>query len=154
MLRHFGSGRLGILCVKVSPPSVSAHRRYSYASHRRRSQLRRHSRAGRQLRPRRGERTYYWSHDKGHVIRTEVQTGVSDGQWSPCQRSLSLAQTRPHEIELKKEALVARYGRWTAHNIELGDAIYTIGNRIGYASGNEGTTRQFAVFTARGRPSR
>jgi multidrug efflux pump subunit AcrA (membrane-fusion protein) len=28
-----------------------------------------------------GERTYYWSHDKGHAVRTEVQTGVSDGQW-------------------------------------------------------------------------
>jgi HlyD family secretion protein len=28
-----------------------------------------------------GEKTYYWSHEKGKAVRTEVQTGVSDGDW-------------------------------------------------------------------------
>jgi multidrug efflux pump subunit AcrA (membrane-fusion protein) len=28
-----------------------------------------------------GERTFYWSHAKGRAVRTEVQTGVSDGTW-------------------------------------------------------------------------
>ena len=28
-----------------------------------------------------GEKTYYWSYEKGHAARTEVQTGVSDGEW-------------------------------------------------------------------------
>lgn len=28
-----------------------------------------------------GERTYYWSYENGHAVRTEVQTGVSDGKW-------------------------------------------------------------------------
>ena len=28
-----------------------------------------------------GEKTYCWTHDKGHAVRTEVQTGASDGTW-------------------------------------------------------------------------
>jgi HlyD family secretion protein len=28
-----------------------------------------------------GEQAYYWAHEKGHAVRTEVQTGVSDGEW-------------------------------------------------------------------------
>ena len=28
-----------------------------------------------------GEQAYYWAHDNGHAVRTEVQTGVSDGEW-------------------------------------------------------------------------
>jgi multidrug efflux pump subunit AcrA (membrane-fusion protein) len=28
-----------------------------------------------------GEKTYCWTHDKGHAVRTEIQTGVSDGKW-------------------------------------------------------------------------
>jgi multidrug efflux pump subunit AcrA (membrane-fusion protein) len=28
-----------------------------------------------------GETTFYWSHDNGKAVRTEVQTGVSDGAW-------------------------------------------------------------------------
>ncbi|HLJ11521.1 MAG TPA: efflux RND transporter periplasmic adaptor subunit [Planctomycetaceae bacterium] len=28
-----------------------------------------------------GEKTFYWSYDAGHAVRTEVQTGVSDGTW-------------------------------------------------------------------------
>jgi len=28
-----------------------------------------------------GEKTYYWSYENGHAVRTEVQTGVSDGEW-------------------------------------------------------------------------
>lgn len=28
-----------------------------------------------------GDKTYYWLHKDGHVVRTEVQTGVSDGTW-------------------------------------------------------------------------
>jgi multidrug efflux pump subunit AcrA (membrane-fusion protein) len=28
-----------------------------------------------------GEKTYYWRYDNGKAVRTEVQTGVSDGEW-------------------------------------------------------------------------
>ena len=28
-----------------------------------------------------GEKTFYWSHVNGKAVRTEVQTGVSDGEW-------------------------------------------------------------------------
>ena len=28
-----------------------------------------------------GEKTYCWTHENGHAVRTEVQTGVSDGEW-------------------------------------------------------------------------
>ncbi len=28
-----------------------------------------------------GEKAYYWSYENGKAVRTEVQTGVSDGQW-------------------------------------------------------------------------
>jgi multidrug efflux pump subunit AcrA (membrane-fusion protein) len=28
-----------------------------------------------------GEKAYYWTHENGHAVRTEVQTGVSDGEW-------------------------------------------------------------------------
>jgi HlyD family secretion protein len=28
-----------------------------------------------------GEKAYCWTIDKGHAVRTEVQTGVSDGEW-------------------------------------------------------------------------
>jgi multidrug efflux pump subunit AcrA (membrane-fusion protein) len=28
-----------------------------------------------------GEKTYYWRYEKGHAVRTEIQTGVSDGEW-------------------------------------------------------------------------
>ena len=28
-----------------------------------------------------GERTFYWGHAEGRAVRTEVQTGVSDGTW-------------------------------------------------------------------------
>jgi HlyD family secretion protein len=28
-----------------------------------------------------GDQAYYWTHDKGHAVRTEVQTGISDGEW-------------------------------------------------------------------------
>lgn len=28
-----------------------------------------------------GENAYYWEHEKGRAVRTEVQTGVSDGEW-------------------------------------------------------------------------
>ena len=28
-----------------------------------------------------GEKTYCWIHKDGKAIRTEVETGVSDGQW-------------------------------------------------------------------------
>jgi multidrug efflux pump subunit AcrA (membrane-fusion protein) len=28
-----------------------------------------------------GEKAYYWTHENGHTVRTEVQTGVSDGEW-------------------------------------------------------------------------
>jgi multidrug efflux pump subunit AcrA (membrane-fusion protein) len=29
-----------------------------------------------------GEKTYYWRYEDGHAVRTEVQTGVSDGKWT------------------------------------------------------------------------
>ncbi len=28
-----------------------------------------------------GDRAYFWKHEKGHAVQTEVQTGVSDGEW-------------------------------------------------------------------------
>jgi HlyD family secretion protein len=28
-----------------------------------------------------GEKTYCWSYENGHAVRTEIQTGVSDGDW-------------------------------------------------------------------------
>ena len=28
-----------------------------------------------------GEKTYCWRHEDGHAVRTEVQTGISDGEW-------------------------------------------------------------------------
>jgi HlyD family secretion protein len=28
-----------------------------------------------------GESTYYWTYENGHAVKTEVQTGVSDGKW-------------------------------------------------------------------------
>ena len=28
-----------------------------------------------------GDKTYCWTHEDGHAVRTEVQTGVSDGEW-------------------------------------------------------------------------
>ena len=28
-----------------------------------------------------GDKAYYWTHENGHAVRTEVQTGVSDGEW-------------------------------------------------------------------------
>jgi multidrug efflux pump subunit AcrA (membrane-fusion protein) len=28
-----------------------------------------------------GEKTFYWSYENGNAVRTEVQTGVSDGEW-------------------------------------------------------------------------
>jgi multidrug efflux pump subunit AcrA (membrane-fusion protein) len=28
-----------------------------------------------------GDQTYYWSYENGHAVRTEVQTGISDGTW-------------------------------------------------------------------------
>ena len=28
-----------------------------------------------------GEKTFYWTYEDGHAVRTEVQTGVSDGDW-------------------------------------------------------------------------
>jgi multidrug efflux pump subunit AcrA (membrane-fusion protein) len=28
-----------------------------------------------------GEKTYLWKYEKGHAVRTEIQTGVSDGEW-------------------------------------------------------------------------
>ncbi len=28
-----------------------------------------------------GEKTYYWRHENGHAVRSEIQTGVSDGEW-------------------------------------------------------------------------
>jgi HlyD family secretion protein len=30
----------------------------------------------------RGNQTFFWKYEGGHAVRTEVQTGVSDGQWS------------------------------------------------------------------------
>jgi multidrug efflux pump subunit AcrA (membrane-fusion protein) len=29
----------------------------------------------------RGDKAYYWSYENGKALRTEIQTGVSDGQW-------------------------------------------------------------------------
>jgi multidrug efflux pump subunit AcrA (membrane-fusion protein) len=29
-----------------------------------------------------GEKTFYWRYEDGHAVRTEVQTGVSDGKWT------------------------------------------------------------------------
>ena len=28
-----------------------------------------------------GDSVYYWTYVNGHAVRTEVQTGVSDGEW-------------------------------------------------------------------------
>ena len=28
-----------------------------------------------------GDKTYCWKHENGHAVRTEIQTGVSDGEW-------------------------------------------------------------------------
>ena len=28
-----------------------------------------------------GDKAYYWTHENGHAVQTEVQTGVSDGEW-------------------------------------------------------------------------
>jgi multidrug efflux pump subunit AcrA (membrane-fusion protein) len=28
-----------------------------------------------------GDQTYYWRYEKGHAVRTEVQTGIGDGTW-------------------------------------------------------------------------
>jgi multidrug efflux pump subunit AcrA (membrane-fusion protein) len=28
-----------------------------------------------------GEKTFYWGYEKGHAVKMEVQTGVSDGEW-------------------------------------------------------------------------
>jgi HlyD family secretion protein len=28
-----------------------------------------------------GDQTYYWKYEDGHAVRTEVQTGISDGDW-------------------------------------------------------------------------
>jgi multidrug efflux pump subunit AcrA (membrane-fusion protein) len=28
-----------------------------------------------------GDQTYYWRYENGHAVRTEVQTGISDGDW-------------------------------------------------------------------------
>jgi hypothetical protein len=28
-----------------------------------------------------GDKAYYWTHENGHAVRTEVRTGVNDGEW-------------------------------------------------------------------------
>ena len=28
-----------------------------------------------------GDKAYYWTHENGHAVQTEVRTGVSDGEW-------------------------------------------------------------------------
>ena len=28
-----------------------------------------------------GDQTFCWQYDKGHAVRTEIETGVSDGDW-------------------------------------------------------------------------
>jgi 2-polyprenyl-3-methyl-5-hydroxy-6-metoxy-1,4-benzoquinol methylase len=50
---------------------------------------------------------------------------VPEGKTQPPKANMN-----SHEIQQKKQQVVARYGRWTAHNIELGDGTYTIGDRI------------------------
>ncbi|HEY5313779.1 MAG TPA: hypothetical protein VIK18_14725 [Pirellulales bacterium] len=51
-----------------------------------------------------GERTYYWSHEHGKAVRTEIQTGVSDGEWievtnrllAPVAKKVSVSEVSYH----------------------------------------------------------
>ncbi|MCY7392413.1 MAG: hypothetical protein LH647_13305 [Leptolyngbyaceae cyanobacterium CAN_BIN12] len=36
----------------------------------------------------------------------------------------------PEQIQHEKQAIVDRFGEWTAHNIYLSGGVYTIGNQI------------------------
>ena len=47
-----------------------------------------------------GDRAYYWSYENGRAVRTEVQTGVSDGEWIEVTNrripaTLELAEAQP-----------------------------------------------------------
>jgi 2-polyprenyl-3-methyl-5-hydroxy-6-metoxy-1,4-benzoquinol methylase len=58
----------------------------------------------------------------------------------------ALSQVDKLEIAARKREIEARYGPWTAHNLQLWDDLYTI--RPGVAGGNEARVRQVLQLVA------
>ncbi|HTU26839.1 MAG TPA: efflux RND transporter periplasmic adaptor subunit [Pirellulales bacterium] len=49
-----------------------------------------------------GEKAFYWSYENGKAVRTEVQTGVSDGQWI----EVTNRRIRPQDSVIEKVSFV------------------------------------------------
>ncbi len=76
-----------------------------------------------------GDNAYYWTHEKGHAVRTEVQTGVSDGEWT----EVTNRQVLPSEAaQSGKNAWVAITG---TEQVILGDlSLLTEGAPVSVAT--------------------
>lgn len=57
-----------------------------------------------------GDQTFYWSYENGQALRTEVQTGVSDGKWIEVtnRRLNAPPDTEIHEVNFSTTTLVSQ----------------------------------------------
>jgi multidrug efflux pump subunit AcrA (membrane-fusion protein) len=78
-----------------------------------------------------GERAYYWAHENGRAVRTEVRTGVSDGEW------IEVTNRHPPQA-------AGRAGEWVpidgTEQVILGDlSLLTDGARVDVGGVTQGT---------------
>ena len=87
-----------------------------------------------------GDQANYWAHENGHAVRTEVQTGVSDGEW------IEVTNRRPAgDAEAPGDA-----ARWTpidgSEKVILGDlSLLTDGAPVEAGPATEGTKLEGAT---------
>ncbi|MGO9916880.1 MAG: efflux RND transporter periplasmic adaptor subunit [Isosphaeraceae bacterium] len=91
-----------------------------------------------------GDQTYCWTHENGQAVRTEIQTGVSDGQWIEVT-NLQLATGPSGE-----DPWVPVTG---SEQVILGDlSILTNGGPVEVARGKEATAIAGAAATPNPKP--
>ncbi len=55
-----------------------------------------------------GDQTFYWRYEDGHAVRTEVQTGVSDGDWVEVTNRQQDGESRPATIPGRRSTARSR----------------------------------------------
>lgn len=96
-----------------------------------------------------GDKTFYWSYEDGKAMRTEVQTGVNDGQWVEVTNRLRIpagAKVEINNVSLKEQAeggsktpVQIADGAWVpfdgTENVILGDlSVLTHGAPVNVSS--------------------
>jgi multidrug efflux pump subunit AcrA (membrane-fusion protein) len=93
-----------------------------------------------------GDQTFYWKYENGHAVRTEVQTGVSDGEWIEVTNRQTLAKATGDEpwapIDGSEQVIVGDLAILTeGAAVRLADAPAMNKEKLASATPDHGTTK-------------